>query len=80
MDVSIELPSVEGGRAEAATIVKWLKKEGDEVREGEPVVLVEFPKIDLEVHSPASGRLTQILSKEGKMARVGDKIGTVHVT
>ncbi|MDA4121494.1 MAG: lipoyl domain-containing protein, partial [Thaumarchaeota archaeon] len=51
------MPSLEGMRAEAATVVKWMKKEGDQVRKGEPVVLLEFPKMELEVVSPATGKL-----------------------
>ena len=78
MEVAIEVPVVEGMRAEAATVVKWLKKEGDVVRTGEPLLLVEFPKVELEVPSPASGVLVRILVREGKMARVHAKVGLVQ--
>ena len=78
MDIVIEVPSPEGMRAEVATVVKWMKKEGDEVRKGEPIVLLEFPKAEIEVASPASGRLFRILMKEGKMVRVHDRVGIVQ--
>lgn len=65
-------------RAEAATVVKWMKKEGDQVRSGEPVVLLEFPKLELEVISPATGKLARVLKKEGKMVRVNESIGIVQ--
>lgn len=66
-------------RAEAATVVRWLKKEGDDVRKDEPVVLLEFPKVELEVSSPSSGRLAKVLAKEGRMVRVDDTIGLVAI-
>ena len=59
-------------------MVKWLKKEGDAVRAGEPLLLVEFPKVELEVPSPASGVLAKILVREGSMARVHAKVGFVE--
>ena len=75
MEVDIKVPRLEGMRAEAATVVKWLKKEGDHVRKDEPVVMLEFPKVEVEVPSPGSGTLTKVLVKEGRMVRVDDTLG-----
>ncbi len=45
---------------ESVTINEWLKKEGDTVEKGEPVIVVETDKITSEVEAPASGTLAGI--------------------
>lgn len=62
-------------RAEVASVVRWLKKEGDHVSKDETLVLLEFPKVEVEVPSPGSGTLTKVLVKEGRMVRVDDTLG-----
>jgi pyruvate dehydrogenase E2 component (dihydrolipoamide acetyltransferase) len=54
-----------GMEMQDATIVKWLKQEGDSVQEGEPLVEVETAKIETEMESTASGVLAHILVPEG---------------
>ena len=54
-----------GMEMQDATIVKWLKQEGDSVREGEPLVELETAKIETEMESTASGVLAHILVPEG---------------
>ncbi len=54
-----------GMEMQDATIVKWLKQEGDPVREGEPLVEVETAKIETEMESTASGVVAHILVPEG---------------
>ena len=69
---------MEGLRAEVATVVKWLKQEGDAVEKGEPLALVEFPKVEIEIPAPASGSLSKIFAREGKMVRVHDTVGVLE--
>lgn len=45
---------------ETVTIIEWLKDEGELVKKGEPVLMIETDKITSEVESPASGRLAGI--------------------
>ena len=54
-----------GMEMQDATIVKWLKQEGDSIQEGEPLVEVETAKIETEMESTASGVLAHILVPEG---------------
>jgi pyruvate dehydrogenase E2 component (dihydrolipoamide acetyltransferase) len=54
-----------GMEMQDATIVKWLKQEGDPIREGEPLVELETAKIETEMESTASGVLAHILVPEG---------------
>jgi pyruvate dehydrogenase E2 component (dihydrolipoamide acetyltransferase) len=46
---------------ETVVINEWLKKEGDQVEKGEPVIVIETDKITSEVEAPASGRLARVL-------------------
>ena len=54
-----------GMEMQDGTIVKWLKKEGDTIEEGEPLVEVETAKLETEMESTASGVVAQILVPEG---------------
>lgn len=55
---------------EQVTINEWLKKEGEFVEKGEPVVVIETDKITSEVEAPASGKLARILYQENETAPV----------
>jgi len=78
MEIMIEVPSIEGLRAEVATVVQWLKKEGDVVEKDEPLLVIEFPKTDFEIPAPTSGRLTKIIARPGRMVRIHDKVGIIQ--
>jgi pyruvate dehydrogenase E2 component (dihydrolipoyllysine-residue acetyltransferase) len=54
-----------GMEMQDATIVRWLKQEGDPVQEGEPIVEIETAKIETEMESTAAGVLAHILVPEG---------------
>lgn len=49
---------------EEATIVEWLKKEGDTVEKGEPIVEILTEKETVELEAPASGVMLKILAEE----------------
>jgi 2-oxoglutarate dehydrogenase E2 component (dihydrolipoamide succinyltransferase) len=53
-----------------ATITKWLKKEGEQVSEYDPLVEVNTDKVDTEIPSPASGTILKILQAEGAVVPV----------
>jgi 2-oxoglutarate dehydrogenase E2 component (dihydrolipoamide succinyltransferase) len=61
-----------------ATVARWLKKEGDPVTVGEPVVEVETDKANLEVGASQAGVLARIERKEGEDVKVGDVLGLVE--
>ena len=52
------------------TVGKWLVKEGDAVKEGEPVLEIETDKVTVELESPADGDIAQILVEEGSKVPV----------
>ena len=56
------------------TIVRWLKKVGDEVKKGEPIAEIETDKVTIEIEAFSSGTLTQIVAEEGSVVAVGAPI------
>jgi 2-oxoglutarate dehydrogenase E2 component (dihydrolipoamide succinyltransferase) len=61
-----------------ARVAKWLKKVGDRVTTGEPVVELETDKIDLEVGADHAGVLSTISRAEGEDVKVGDVLAVVE--
>ncbi len=61
-----------------ARVARWLKKEGDRVETGEPVVELETEKIDLEVGADHGGVITSIKAREGEDVKVGDLLAVVE--
>ncbi len=55
-----------------ARVARWLKKEGDRVEIGEPIVELETEKIDLEVNAERGGVITSIKHKEGDDVKIGE--------
>ncbi len=58
-----------------ATIGRWLKREGDTVKVGEPLVELETEKVNAEIPADESGVLQRIIRKEGDTVKPGDVIG-----
>src|ERR1044072_2381398 len=48
------------------TIVRWIKKVGDQVDRDEPLFEISTDKVDAEIPAPAAGVLTAIKVKEGE--------------
>lgn len=72
MPISIVVPQL-GESVVEGTISKWLKNVGDTVKEEEPLVEIMTDKITIEVPSPGSGTLGQILVESGTVP-IGEKI------
>src|SRR5262247_1552031 len=60
-----------------ARIARWLKKAGDRVEVGEPVVELETEKIDLEVSAEKGGVIATIARKEGEDVKIGELLAVV---
>src|SRR5215472_5454018 len=58
------------GDYEYSTIQSWLKRVGDRVEAGEPLVEVETDKATEEVEAPVSGTIADILAEEGDEVKV----------
>jgi pyruvate dehydrogenase E2 component (dihydrolipoamide acetyltransferase) len=59
------------------TIIRWLKKVGDEVAMDDPLFEVSTDKVDSEVPSSHAGQLTEILVEEGATVDVGTKLAVI---
>jgi pyruvate/2-oxoglutarate dehydrogenase complex dihydrolipoamide acyltransferase (E2) component len=68
--VKIEMPQMGISVAEG-TIVEWRKRPGDWVDADEPVCDVSTDKVEVEIPSPASGRLGRIAVEPGETVPVG---------
>ncbi len=77
-DIEILLPKMGESVAEA-TIIKWLKSEGDTVEADEPIVEIATDKVDSEVPAPEDGVLAKILVNEDDVVLVGEPIAVFNV-
>ena len=59
-----------GMEMQDGVIVRWLKKEGDTVQEGEPIVEIETAKLQTELESTVSGVLASIVAQEGEIVPI----------
>jgi 2-oxoisovalerate dehydrogenase E2 component (dihydrolipoyl transacylase) len=72
--VLVPLP---GEGVEEITVTKWLKHEGDPVKESEALLEANTDKVDIEIPSPASGTVLKILAEEGLPAKVGSVLAVI---
>ena len=76
MPTNIIMPALELAQ-ETGKVVHWLKRPGDTVRKGEPIVEIETDKITVEIEAPASGVLRDVTAQEGDVVPVGRTIAIV---
>src|SRR5919198_1114123 len=75
MATQITLPRLSPGMNEAA-VARWLKKPGDQVKQGEALFEVETEKVATEVPSPGEGILS-ILVPEGQTVPIGTPLAVL---
>lgn len=61
-----------------ATIVKWLKAEGDSVAQGEVLAELETDKVNMELNAEQDGTLTKIMREPGDTVHVGDVVAMIE--
>ena len=76
MSENIVVPAL-GESITEAIVSKWIKNQGDQVREDEPIVELETDKVNVEVPSPAEGVISKINFKAGDTVEVGALLGTI---
>lgn len=76
MATEVLMPSMGEGVAEA-NLVNWLKKVGETVNAGEPLLLVSTDKVDTEIPAPATGVLTSLNATEGQVVKVNDVLAII---
>ncbi|HKC68798.1 MAG TPA: biotin/lipoyl-containing protein, partial [Bacteroidia bacterium] len=60
-----------------ATIIKWVKNEGDKIKIDETVLEIATDKVDSEIPSSFEGVLVKKLFKEGDVVQVGTAIAII---
>ena len=76
MSENIVVPAL-GESITEAIVSKWIKNQGDQVKEDEPIVELETDKVNVEVPSPAEGVISKINFKAGDKVEVGALLGTI---
>ena len=66
----VKMPQL-GETVTEGTILRWLVAVGDEVKEDDPILEISTDKVDTEVPSPFSGKVTSLLVEEGETVEVG---------
>ncbi|MEO7135980.1 MAG: 2-oxoglutarate dehydrogenase complex dihydrolipoyllysine-residue succinyltransferase, partial [Vicinamibacterales bacterium] len=77
MSTNIVVPEL-GESVVEARVAKWLKKQGDQVAAGDPLVELETEKIDLEVSADRAGVLAEIKHQEGADVKVGEVLAILE--
>ena len=67
-----------GFTQESGEIVRWIKKPGEAVEKGDPIVEVSTDKVNMEVEAPADGILDSVRYKEGDTVPVTEVIAYVR--
>lgn len=55
-------------------LLKWMFEEGDKVKDGDTLFLVETDKVNAEIPSPVDGVVSKLLAEEGDTIHVGDVV------
>lgn len=79
MSIKIVMPQL-GESVHEGTIGKWLKKEGDPVKEFEPILEVTTDKVDTEITAASDGVLLKIEVPTGTTVAVGTVLGLIGQT
>ena len=76
MPTNVVMPQMGESIAEG-TIVRWIKKVGDQVDRDEPLFEISTDKVDAEIPSPAAGQLAEIRVKEGETVPVNSVVAVI---
>jgi pyruvate dehydrogenase E2 component (dihydrolipoamide acetyltransferase) len=76
MATEVIMPKVDMDQ-ETGTISEWKKNNGDPVKEGETILVIETAKVAIDVEAPATGILSGITAKPGEVIPIGVVIGYI---
>jgi pyruvate/2-oxoglutarate dehydrogenase complex dihydrolipoamide acyltransferase (E2) component len=78
MRVKVKMPKLGLTMAEA-TIVEWRKAVGEAVAAGEPLLVIETEKAEVEVEAPASGTLVEIVGQVRAVYPIGEVLAVIDM-
>ena len=76
MATTVIMPKVDMDQ-ETGTVVEWLKQDGDLVKKGELILVIETDKVAIDVESPASGILRGIQAGPEEVIPIGTTIAYI---
>lgn len=76
MPTPVIMPKFEMAQ-ETGKVLAWLKREGDAVNKGDPLLEVETDKVNQEVESPATGILFRITAAPGEVVPIAAPIAYI---
>lgn len=77
--IDILIPE-EVGPVEECVIVTWLKREGDHIKQGEGLLIIQAEKVSYDVPSPATGTVSVILVQQGEVAKQDQPLARLEVS
>jgi pyruvate dehydrogenase E2 component (dihydrolipoamide acetyltransferase) len=77
MSTDVVMPQMGESIAEG-TIVRWIKKEGDQVARDEPLFEISTDKVDAEIPSPVAGIVDEIRVHEGETVPVNSVVAIIR--
>lgn len=75
----IRLPAL-SATMEEATLLSWKVSVGDEVRQGQGIAEVSTDKVDMDLESPLSGTIVELLVEPGTTVPLGEVMATISTT
>ncbi len=76
MPTNVIMPALEMAQ-ETGKVLRWLKRPGESVQKGEPLLEIETDKITVELEAPAAGVLGDVTAREGDVVPVGQTIAVI---
>ena len=73
MTKEVVMPALEMAQ-DTGLLIRWLKNEGEQVNQGEPLMEIETDKAIMEIEAPATGILSKVTAKPGEEIPVGQVI------
>ncbi len=78
MKVKVKVPRL-GLTVEDVIVMEWLKQAGDAVKAGEVIGVIEADKATVELESPATGTLSEIIGEIGETYEIGEPLAVLEV-
>lgn len=67
------------GLAEEVVVIEWFVDDGQHVAAGQPLVVIESEKTQIEIEAPASGRVEIVVAASDMEVPVGTTIARIHL-
>ena len=75
MAIEVKIPAV-GESITSGLLSAWLKKDGETVKDGEPILMLETDKISTEIPAPGTGAI-RIQVQAGQEVKIGQVVATI---